>query len=101
MIFIYNNNEYRGNSAAAIVRSIENDTAYPDKGGDLKTFLIWSLAQACDRIPARELDVSPNLPEETIAFNYHCLLDAYEIGAFFDSPSTEPCDSEHSKVRQM
>ncbi len=40
-----------------------------------------------DRIPERELDVSPNLSDETVAFNYLCLLDNYEIGTFYDTRS--------------
>jgi len=89
MIFIYRNKKYLGKSAVKIVRAIEGDTAeYVNQTGAIEDFLIWSLARMADRIPERELDVSPNLSDETIAFNYLCLLDNYEIGTFFDTRSS-------------
>ncbi|MCY7347770.1 MAG: hypothetical protein LH614_16350 [Pyrinomonadaceae bacterium] len=91
MIFIYNSKKYLGKTAVRIVRAIERDTAeYANKTGTIKDFLIWSLARMADRIPMRELEVSPHLPDETIAFNYLCLLDNYEIGAFYDTRSLAP-----------
>ncbi len=46
------------------------------------------MARLADRIPMRELEVSPHLSDETIAFNYLCLLDNYEIGTFYDTRSS-------------
>ena len=86
MIFICDNKKYLGKTAVRIVRAVERDTAeYANKGGSMRDFLVWSLARMADRIPQRELDVSPNLGDETIAFNYLCLLDNYEIGTFYDT----------------
>ena len=90
MIFIYNDKKYLGKSAARIVRALENDTEYLNKGASIRDFLVWSLGQLADQIPMRELDVSPNLSDETIAFNYLCLLDNYEIGTLYDTRSLEP-----------
>ena len=92
MIFICDNKKYLGKTAVRIVRAVERDTAeYANKGGSMRDFLVWSLARMADRIPLRELDVSPNLGDETIAFNYLCLLDNYEIGTFYDTrPSPSP-----------
>jgi len=88
MIFIYRNKKYFGKSAVKIVRAIERDTAeYENQSETIQDFLIWSLARMADRIPERELDVSPNLSDETIAFNYLCLLDNYEVGTFYDTRS--------------
>ncbi len=89
MIFIYNSKKYLGKTAVRIVRAIERDTAeYENQSETIQDFLIWSLARMADRIPERELDVSPNLSDETIAFNYLCLLDNYEIGTFYDTRSS-------------
>lgn len=88
MIFIYNNKKYLGKTAVKIVRAIKLDAAESaNQTGTIRDFLIWSLARMADRIPERELDVSPNLSDETIAFNYLCLLDNYELGTFYDTHS--------------
>ena len=88
MIFTYNHKKYLGKTAVRIVRAVEGDAAgYANKGGSLRDFLVWSLARLADRIPERELDVSPNLSDETIAFNYLCLLDNYGIGTLHDTRS--------------
>ncbi len=89
MIFICDNRKYLGKTAVRIVRALERDAAeYANEGGSIRDFLVWSLARMADRIPLRELDVSPNLADETIAFNYLCLLDNYEIGTFYDTRSS-------------
>jgi hypothetical protein len=89
MIFICDNKKYLGKTAVRIVRAVERDAAgYANKGGSIRDFLVWSLERMADRIPLRELDVSPNLADETIAFNYLCLLDNYEIGTFYDTRSS-------------
>ena len=78
-IFLYNNKEYLGETAAEIVREIQRDEdEYPAQNGSLKNFLAWSLTRKADRIPRRELDVSEDLPDEVVAFNYLCLLDNYD-----------------------
>jgi hypothetical protein len=91
MIFIFKDKEYRGKTAAEIVRAVERDAAgYTNPGGSVRDFLVWSLARMADRIPARELDVSPYLPDETIAYNFLCLLDGCRIGTFRDEIQTPP-----------
>ncbi len=98
MIFIYNNKRYVGKTAVRIVRAVERDAAgYAGRGGSIRDFLLWSLARLVDRIPQRELDVSPNLGDETIAFNYLCLLDNYEIGTFYD---TRPSPSSPTTIEK-
>ncbi len=95
MIFICGNKKYLGKTAVRIVRALERDTAeYSNKGGSIREFLVWSLERLVDRIPLRELDVSPNLADETIAFNYLCLLDNYEIGILHDTRSSLPAAIE-------
>lgn len=92
MIFIYDSKKYVGKTAVRIVRAVERDAAgYADKGGSIRDFLVWSLEGMADLIPERELDVSPDLADETIAFNYLCLLDNYEVGTFYDTrPERQP-----------
>ena len=104
MIFIYSNKKYFGKTAALIVRAVERDAAdYPNKGSSIQDFLVWSLARMADRIPQRELDVSSSLADETIAFNYLCLLDNFKIGTFHDThPSQSPLadDKEQSAANR-
>ena len=98
MIFIYNDKKYLGKSAARIVRAIECDAEYPNKGGAMQDFLVWSLEQFADRIPLRELEVSPSLSDETIAFNYLCLLDNYEIGTLYDTRQSLPSTAAEKRA---
>ena len=83
MLFVFNNKKYQGETAVEIVQAIAISTAeYSNSEGTVQEFLHWSLARMADRIPLRELDVSPHLSDETLAFNYLCLLDNYGIGTF-------------------
>jgi hypothetical protein len=102
MIFIYDSKKYIGKTAVGIVRAVERDIAeYANKGGSIRDFLVWSLERMADLIPERELDVSPNLSDETIAFNYLCLLDNYEIGTFYDTrPEQQPSAVRKRTVKQ-
>jgi hypothetical protein len=89
MLFIFNDQKYMGDTAVGIVRELERAALeYQPKGGSIGEFLSWSLEEMADRIPPREIDVSPNLDDETIAFNYLCLLDSLRIGTI-----CEPADS--------
>lgn len=86
MIFIFNDIKYSGETAVGIVRAIELDTPdYTLRGKRVQDFLVWSLARLADAIPPRELEISPHLGDENIAFNYLCLLDNYGIGAFYET----------------
>jgi hypothetical protein len=81
MNFIFENKRYSGETAVEIVRAIERDARdYPTRGAGVPDFLSWSMARLADAIPLRELEVSPHLSDETVAFNYLCLLDNYGIG---------------------
>lgn len=101
MIFICDNKKYVGKTAVRIVRAVEGDTAeYANKGGSIRDFLVWSLERMADRIPLRELDVSPNLADETITFNYLCLLDNYEIGTLYDTRPSSSAAMERRAVNQ-
>ena len=89
MIFIFNDKRYSAETAVGIVRAIERDTSdYMPQGARVQDFLIWSLARLADAIPLRELEISPQLGDETIAFNYLCLLDNYEMGTLYETQST-------------
>lgn len=86
MIFIFNDKRYSGETAVEIVREIERDTPdYEPVGTRVQDFLTWSLARLADAIPLRELEISPHLGDETIAFNYLCLLDNYGLGVLYET----------------
>jgi hypothetical protein len=88
MLFIYENKRYSGETAVEILRAVERDSAeYQNKNGTVQDFLIWSMEKMSDQIPSRELDVSPKLSDETLAFNYLCLLDSYKIAVFNNNDS--------------
>ncbi len=81
MLFILNDKTYSGETAVEIVRAIERDASdYMPRSVRLQDFLEWSLARLADAIPLRELEISPHLGDETVAFNYLCLLDNYGLG---------------------
>lgn len=85
MLFITKTRQFRGNTAVEIVRKMESDSAeYSDKGGILREFLIWSLERMANEIPQRELDVSPDLDDETNSYNFLCLLDNFHLGTFYE-----------------
>ena len=88
MIFLYSSKEYAGATAIEIVREMARDvnetTAYD---GTIRDFLCRSLARLGDRIHMRELGASSHLSDETLAFNYLCLLDEYDIGRLLISPA--------------
>ncbi len=81
MIYRSGGREYHGATAVEIVRQLERDAAdYAPRDNSLREFLRWSLARLGDRIPARELDLSRHLDDETLTFDYLCLCDEYGIG---------------------
>lgn len=97
MIFIYKDKKYYGAEAVEIVRALERDSAgYANPNGTIQDFLNWSLALMADRIPRRDLDVSPHLSDETLAYDFLCLLDNYEIGKLYDSASESPSRANSS-----
>ena len=81
MIFWIGPTAYSSASAVAIVREMErNAPDYPHKGGSLRQFLRWSFAQLGDNIPSRELALSNQVSDETLALSFLCLLDEYGLG---------------------
>jgi hypothetical protein len=72
---------YRGASAVDVVRALERDAAgYPHRGESIRRFLVWSLRRLGDRVPPRELDLSPTLGDEELALSYLYLLDEFGAG---------------------
>jgi hypothetical protein len=54
MIFLIDGKNYRGESALEVVRALGQDaTDYPQRGRPLRQFMLWSLNQLGDRVPAR------------------------------------------------
>jgi len=104
MIFILNERIYKGETAVEIARLMETDCiGYGRKTGKLRDFLVWTLESMSDRIPPRELDVSPDLDDETIAFNFLCLLDGLQIGALDtqSNPDADPADRENRVAESL
>jgi hypothetical protein len=92
MVFKAGGKTYRAGSALELVRKIERDTDdYPHKGCAVAEFLRWSLGRLDDRIPLRELDLSSEVSEDTLALGYLCLLDEYGLGELRD-PSSDLLD---------
>lgn len=64
---------------------MERDAAeYDNRSGIIREFLIWSLKRMANEIPQRELDVSPDLDDETNSYNFLCLLDNFQLGTFYE-----------------
>src|ERR1041384_6695003 len=81
VIFQVGDTDYRGESATEIVRAIELDTPdYICQGQPLRHFLLWSLNQLGDKLPARELDLSDRLSDEALALSDLYLRDEYGAG---------------------
>ena len=85
MLFITETRQFKGDTAVEIVRKMERDSVeYGGKGGIIREFLIWSLERMANEIPQRELDVSPDLDDETNAYNFLCLMDNFHLGTFHE-----------------
>jgi hypothetical protein len=87
MRFRINGTEYAGASALDIVEAMRREAAR--KGHECPTpfeFLRWAHAELRERVPARELDVSDRLGDDTLALNYLCLCDEYGVGELLDVP---------------
>lgn len=84
MIFRTNEKEYTGATAVEIVRQMAQDAAgFTARGSDaFYEFLQWSLKRFSDRLPARELDLSPRVNDEILARGYLSLRHDYGIGEF-------------------
>lgn len=87
MRFRIDGREYAGASALEIVRAMQRDAARGVPAcPSPREFLRRAHAELGDRVPARELDVSERLDEETLALGYLYLCDEYGVGEFMDAP---------------
>lgn len=86
MIFRTNNKEYAGATAVEIVLQLAQSAAgFTARADDeFYEFLQWSLEQFSDRLPARELALSPRVSDETLARGYLSLCHEYGIGELTD-----------------
>ena len=88
MIFFYNSKEYERRTAAEIVREVARDANGSSHRNDsIRGYLRSALADLADRVHMRELHLGAHLSDETLAFNYLCLLDEHGIGRLRVAPS--------------
>ena len=88
MIFLYNGKEYEGATAAEIVREMARDAnGSSNRAAAIRDFLRSALADLADHVHKRELNLGTHLSDETLAFNYLCLLDEHSIARLRISPS--------------
>jgi hypothetical protein len=81
MIFRLQEKEVSGTSAVNVVRALEReDKEYRHCGGPIRQYLSWSLNRLGGSVPARDLDLSDRLEDETLALDYLLLLDEYGVG---------------------
>ena len=91
MRFRINGTEYAGASALDIVEAMRLDAAGGGRGrSSPREFLRWAHAELRERVPARELDVSDRLDDDTLALSYLCLCDEYGVGELSDAPRAAP-----------
>jgi hypothetical protein len=87
MRFRIDGTEYAGASALDIVEAMRREASR--KGHECPTpleFLRRAHAELRERVPARELDVSERLSDDTLALSYLCLCDEYGVGELLDTP---------------
>lgn len=90
MFFRLGDQFYTGDTAVDIVWAMAGDSRkYDSTASGLRKYVRWSLEQLEDRVPRRELDVSNKLADETIAYNYLCVLERYDLGRLYDPPSVK------------
>lgn len=81
MRFRIGGTEYDGASALDIVEAMRRDAALAGREcATTRDFLHRAHAGLGERVPARELDVSDRLCDETLALNYLYLCDEYGVG---------------------
>lgn len=83
MIFRFKDKEYRGATAVEVVNQMATDAAdftARCSGNILQEFLEWSLKKMSDRLPPRELELSPRVGDEVQARSYLSLRHDYGIG---------------------
>ena len=81
MIFRFRGKDVKGRSALEVVRALErDDKEYLKCGGPIRQYLNWSLNQLRGSVPARDLELSHRLEDESLALAYLLLLDEYGVG---------------------
>ena len=85
MLFRIGEKEYSGQSALEIIQALQLDML-DGQPMNPRDFLRWSLSHLSDLIPLRELDVSDNLSNETLALHYLYLREEYGVGQLSDLP---------------
>ena len=81
MIFRFRGKEFEGVSWIDVVRSLErDDKEYRSCGGPIRQYLAWSLKQLNGAVGPRDIDLSDQLEDETLALGYLLLLDEYGVG---------------------
>ena len=88
MLFRIGEKEYSGQSALEIIQALQLDML-DGQPMNPRDFLRWSLSQLSELIPLRELDVSDNLSNETLALHYLYLRDEYGAGQLLDLPAKD------------
>ena len=85
MIFRFKNKEYEGATAIEVVRQIQRDDSdFAKTGSSIQEFVAWSLKNMSDRLPPRELGLSPRLSDEIQAHGYLSLRHDFGIGEFVE-----------------
>ena len=81
MIFRLRGKDVSAGSAIEVVRALERDDGeYCHGGGPIRQYLNWSLNQLRGNVPARDLELSHRLEDESLALAYLLLLDEYGVG---------------------
>ncbi|MGI9035978.1 MAG: hypothetical protein ACR2GD_08065 [Pyrinomonadaceae bacterium] len=86
MIFRLKNKEYQGTTAIEVVRQMQRDETdfSAEEGISIQQFVDRSLKKLGDRLPPRELAISPRLDDETQAHGYLSLRHDYGIGELIE-----------------
>ena len=86
MRFRIGGTEYDGASPLDIVEAMRREAAREGRACPTpREFLRRAHAELGERVPARELDVSDRLNDDTLALNYLCLCDEYGVGELLDA----------------
>ena len=81
MIFRLRGKEIERRSALEVVRALElDDKDYLNGGAPIRQYLTWSINQLRGSVPARDLDMSCRLEDESLALAYLLLLDECNVG---------------------
>ena len=94
MRFRIDGTEYDGASPLDIVEAMRREATRKGRACPTpREFLRRAHAELGERVPARELDVSDRLSDDTLALNYLCLCDEYGVGELVDAPQSVRTDT--------